>query len=71
MVKNLEVLEIDGSILEGGGQMLRISMSLSCILGRKIRVKKIRAGRSKPGLGAQHLTGGTLIMYELTFYVNV
>lgn len=47
---------IDGSQGEGGGQMLRTSLSLSAIYGTELRVEKIRAKRSKPGLKRQHLT---------------
>jgi hypothetical protein len=43
------VIEIDGSLLEGGGQILRNASALSAILQLPIRVNKIRAGRSKPG----------------------
>ena len=49
------MLEIDGSIGEGGGQVLRSALSLSCVLQRALRIKNIRAGRSKPGIAAQHL----------------
>ena len=49
-------LVIDGSQGEGGGQILRTSLSLSAITGRPIRIENIRANRPKPGLGAQHLT---------------
>lgn len=49
------MLEIDGSIGEGGGQVLRTSMTLSCITGKPIHITKIRAKRSKPGLRPQHL----------------
>lgn len=49
-------IEIDGSVGEGGGQILRTSLSLSVITGRPIRITRIRAGREKPGLMRQHLT---------------
>lgn len=35
---------------EQGGQILRVSTALSCLLGLPLRVQKIRAGRSTPGL---------------------
>ncbi len=50
------MLSIDGSYGEGGGQMLRTSLSLAAVLGRELRVFNIRANRSRPGLAAQHLT---------------
>ncbi len=46
---------IDGSRGEGGGQILRTSLALAIITGRKLRMKRIRAGRKKPGLQPQHL----------------
>lgn len=50
------LLEIDGSLGEGGGQVLRSALSLSLVTGRPFRIFKIRAGRPKPGLRQQHLT---------------
>ncbi|NWR07568.1 RTCA cyclase, partial [Paradoxornis webbianus] len=50
-------VEIDGGIMEGGGQILRVSTALSCLLGLPLRVRRIRAGRSQPGLRPQHLSG--------------
>ncbi len=50
------VVEIDGSIGEGGGQILRSALALSMVTGRPCRLKNIRAGRKKPGLLRQHLT---------------
>jgi len=48
-------VDIDGSRGEGGGQILRTSLALSVITGRKLRMKRIRAGRKKPGLQRQHI----------------
>ena len=49
-------LEIDGSAGEGGGQILRTSLAMSTLLGKPIKIVKIRSGRRVPGLQAQHLT---------------
>jgi RNA 3'-terminal phosphate cyclase (ATP) len=55
------MIEIDGSIGEGGGQVLRTSLALAAVLGREVRILNIRAGRPQPGLKAQHLTSATAI----------
>ena len=47
------MIHIDGSQGEGGGQVVRTSL----ITGQAVEVTRIRAGRKKPGLGRQHLTG--------------
>jgi RNA 3'-terminal phosphate cyclase (ATP) len=47
---------IDGSIGEGGGQILRTALGLSMATDQGFRIEKIRAGRAKPGLLRQHLT---------------
>ncbi|XP_068176524.1 RNA 3'-terminal phosphate cyclase [Antennarius striatus] len=54
-------VEMDGSVMEGGGQILRLSASLSCITGTPVKITKIRAGRSTPGLRPQHLSGLQLV----------
>jgi len=51
------LIEIDGSYGEGGGQVLRTALALSAITGQPVRIEHIRAGRRKPGLAPQHLTG--------------
>jgi RNA 3'-phosphate cyclase len=48
---------INGSHGEGGGQILRTAIALSCITGKDIEIKDIRANRPNPGLAAQHLAG--------------
>jgi len=50
-----DLVQIDGSYGGGGGQVLRTSLALALITGRPLRVTRIRAGRKKPGLAAQHL----------------
>jgi RNA 3'-terminal phosphate cyclase (ATP) len=50
------MLDIDGSQGEGGGQIVRSSLSLSAVTGKPIHLSNIRAGRSKPGLKRQHVT---------------
>ena len=51
------LIEIDGSYGEGGGQILRTSVSLAALTMKPVRISKIRAGRPKPGLKRQHLSG--------------
>lgn len=50
------MLTIDGSYGEGGGQILRTALSLSCVTGRPVEIFNIRANRKRPGLQPQHLT---------------
>jgi len=50
------MISIDGSIGEGGGQILRTALALSMVTGQAFRIENIRAGRDKPGLLRQHLT---------------
>jgi RNA 3'-terminal phosphate cyclase (ATP) len=49
-------LQLDGSVGEGGGQILRTALSLSALTGRPFAIERIRANRKKPGLLRQHLT---------------
>ncbi|MDH3229589.1 MAG: RNA 3'-terminal phosphate cyclase [Alphaproteobacteria bacterium] len=51
-----ELLVIDGSHGEGGGQILRCSVAFSAMSGRPVRIENVRAGRRRPGLAAQHVT---------------
>ncbi|MCE4601433.1 MAG: RNA 3'-terminal phosphate cyclase [Desulfurococcales archaeon] len=51
-----EAIVIDGSMGEGGGQILRTALAISAVTGRPVRVVNIRAKRRNPGLRPQHLT---------------
>ena len=50
------LVTLDGSMGEGGGQILRTALTLSLLTGRPFRIVKIRANRDKPGLRPQHLS---------------
>ena len=50
------MIEIDGSVGEGGGQILRTSLALSMCTGLPFTLARIRARRPRPGLMRQHLT---------------
>lgn len=50
------MLTINGSMGEGGGQVLRSSLTLSAVGGTPFRIEGIRAKRRRPGLLRQHLT---------------
>jgi RNA 3'-terminal phosphate cyclase (ATP) len=50
------MITIDGQSGEGGGQILRSSLTLSLLTGKPFRVTQIRTRRKTPGLMRQHLT---------------
>ena len=50
------MITIDGSYGEGGGQIVRTALGLSCLFRKPFRMYHIRRGRKKPGLMPQHLT---------------
>ncbi len=49
------MIEINGAFGEGGGQILRTTLTLSLLNQVPVKIKNIRAKRSKPGLMRQHL----------------
>ncbi len=50
----MDTVFIDGSMGEGGGQILRTSLALACITGKNLHIENIRAARRNPGLAKQH-----------------
>lgn len=51
-----DILTLDGRTLEGGGQLLRLALSLSALTSIPLRIHSIRGARSGGGgLKAQHL----------------
>lgn len=49
------MLVVDGSIGEGGGQILRSAITISTIIGTPVKVTNIRSNRKDPGLKHQHV----------------
>lgn len=58
---DVSLQEIDGSFGEGGGQIVRSTVTLSCITKKPIRIYNIRKNRKNPGLRPQHLVGIELL----------
>jgi len=52
----VEFLKINGEYGEGGGQIIRSAITLSCITKQPIHLENIRKNRKVPGLKPQHLT---------------
>jgi RNA 3'-terminal phosphate cyclase (ATP) len=57
----MDILKIDGSFGEGGGQIIRSVITLSSITKIPVQIENIRKNRTNPGLRAQHLTSIKLL----------
>ena len=52
----MDFLKINGAHGEGGGQIVRSAITLSCITNQPIHLENIRKNRKSSGLKPQHLT---------------
>jgi RNA 3'-terminal phosphate cyclase (ATP) len=50
-----QLIPLDGSSGEGGGQILRTALALSALTGQAFAMTRIRERRARPGLRPQHL----------------
>lgn len=49
-------MRIDGTLVEGGGQIVRSAVAIAAVRGIAVEIVDIRGRRPNPGLQAQHLT---------------
>jgi len=57
----MDFLKINGEYGEGGGQIIRSAITISCITKQPIHVENIRNNRKIPGLRPQHLTAVNIL----------
>ncbi len=57
----MDFLKINGAHGEGGGQIIRSAITLSCITKKPVHIDNIRKNRKVPGLRPQHLSAITIL----------
>lgn len=57
----MDFLKIDGGFGEGGGQIVRTAITLSCITRQPVIIENIRKNRKNGGLKPQHLTAISIL----------
>jgi RNA 3'-terminal phosphate cyclase (ATP) len=55
------MIEVPGDMMEGGGQIVRTTLTLSALTGKPITITKIRDKRPNPGLQAQHVVAAQAV----------
>jgi RNA 3'-terminal phosphate cyclase (ATP) len=60
---------VDGSMGEGGGQILRSAITISTLLGKPVEVINIRSNRKDPGLKQQHVS--TIQLLAKLFNIHI
>lgn len=66
----MDFLKINGEFGEGGGQVIRTAITLSCITKRPIIIENIRKNRTNPGLMPQHFTAIKILQKICNGYVE-
>jgi RNA 3'-terminal phosphate cyclase (ATP) len=64
------LLTIDGSTGEGGGQVLRSTITISSIIKKPVKIINIRTKRNNPGLRQQHLTAIKILSRLFNFHIE-
>ena len=64
------MLTIDGSTGEGGGQVLKSTITISSIIKKPVKITNIRKKRNNPGLRQQHLTAIKILSRLFNFHIE-
>ena len=65
------MIHIDGSHMEGGGQIVRTAMALSTLTGKLFKVRKTKHRRPRPGLKFQLFTGLKYVMPFFLLFISL
>jgi RNA 3'-terminal phosphate cyclase (ATP) len=57
----MNMIDVRGDLLEGGGQIVRTTLALSALTGKRVTIRKIREKRPNPGLHAQHVAAAKIL----------
>lgn len=60
---------VDGSMGEGGGQILRSAITISTLIGKPMEIINIRSNRKDPGLKQQHVS--TIQLLSRLFNISI